>query len=79
MDKETCSQKPQNEVFIHGVFLEGAMWKKKALCDLSTGQMNQAMQVIHFQQTDKYIKKEENYLCPVYKTSDRAGVLSTTD
>lgn len=36
------------------------------------------MPTVYFQPTDKYEKLDENYACPVYKTSVRAGVLSTT-
>lgn len=36
------------------------------------------MPIISFMPVENYEKKEENYNCPVYKTSKRAGVLSTT-
>jgi len=36
------------------------------------------MPMIYFNPTEKYEVKAENYICPVYKTSVRAGVLSTT-
>ena len=36
-DKENCSQKPPDGALVYGLFLEGAMWKKKTLTDLSPG------------------------------------------
>lgn len=36
------------------------------------------MPPIHFIPEEKYTIPEENYVCPVYKTSNRVGVLSTT-
>jgi len=37
-----------------------------------------SMPVIHFNPTENYETKAQDYSCPVYKTSVRAGVLSTT-
>ena len=34
--------------------------------------------VIHFEPVENYNPPTENYECPLYKTSVRAGVLSTT-
>ena len=36
------------------------------------------MPVIHFLPSDEYETGPQEYTCPVYKTSVRAGVLSTT-
>jgi len=71
-------------VYIHGLFLEGGSWdnSKKVLCDPIKNQLHYSMPVVQFipikmsdkKNSDKY----EIYECPVYKTSIRAGVLSTT-
>jgi len=36
------------------------------------------MPVIYFIPTNAYTQKNEDYICPLYKTSLRAGTLSTT-
>ena len=36
------------------------------------------MPIIYFVPSEKTEKREDLYSCPVYKTSVRAGVLSTT-
>ena len=42
------------------------------------GEMFSEMPMIHFLPTKDHIPAKENYLCPVYKTTVRAGALSTT-
>lgn len=80
MDKETCLAKPSDGVYIYGLFLEGAQWdrKKKSVLDAFPNQTSCSMPIIHFNPSENYQEKPENYICPVYKTSVRAGVLSTT-
>lgn len=36
------------------------------------------MPVIHFLPFENHTRKQTDYQCPCYKTSNRAGVLSTT-
>ena len=36
------------------------------------------MPLIHFKPRDDYVRNEEEYACPCYKTGKRQGVLSTT-
>ena len=36
------------------------------------------MPVIHFNPTEDYVPEPSEYSCPIYKTSVRAGALSTT-
>ena len=40
--------------------------------------MYNLMPIIHFEPKENYQPNPEDYKCPVYKTSVRAGVLSTT-
>ena len=72
--------------------MENASWSstQKCLVESLLGEMNSQMPIIHFQPNyiapikDKkkksMIEEEDSdiYKCPVYKTNERAGVLSTT-
>eukprot|EP00828_Plagiopyla_frontata_P006295 TRINITY_DN1271_c0_g3_i1.p1 TRINITY_DN1271_c0_g3~~TRINITY_DN1271_c0_g3_i1.p1 ORF type:complete len:1785 (-),score=242.13 TRINITY_DN1271_c0_g3_i1:82-5436(-) len=80
IDVENIVAPPSEGVYIYGLFLEGAQWdrKKKSLINQNLGELYQQMPIIHFIPTDKQEIKETDYICPVYKTSVRAGVLSTT-
>lgn len=40
--------------------------------------MYSALPVIHFQPIKDYVEPAGQYSCPMYKTSQRAGILSTT-
>ena len=48
MEKENCSSRPVDGVYIYGLFLEGAMWKRRSIVDLPPGQMYMQMPVIYF-------------------------------
>uniref|UniRef100_A0A8C0JDY2 Dynein heavy chain n=1 Tax=Chelonoidis abingdonii TaxID=106734 RepID=A0A8C0JDY2_CHEAB len=51
--QDTSDSAPEDGVYIHGLFLDGAPKKSD-------------------------IKKSNAYICPLYKTSERKGILSTT-
>ena len=92
-DPEVISKAPNEGVYVYGLFIENAQWSpaKKSLVEAELGEMNCQMPIIHF--LPKYslagnekVKKGsvleadevEVYKCPVYKTNERAGILSTT-
>lgn len=79
-DQEAITLAPQDGVYIYGLFMDGARWDRdsRIIDDQYPGEMYCAMPVILFKPTDSYKKNEDDYSCPVYKTSVRAGVLSTT-
>ena len=75
---------PADGVYVYGVYLEGARWDEERgqLGESRRGELFSEMPVIHIQ--PKRVKDIEAgvtrvcYTCPVYKTSRRAGTLSTT-
>ena len=60
--------------------MDGARWDRLEHCidDQLPGEMYSSMPVILFKPIDNYVQNAEDYQCPIYKTSVRAGVLSTT-
>jgi dynein heavy chain len=73
---------PATGVYVHGLFLEGARWDTAAgvLAEPLKRQLHCEMPVIHLRpcETKKIPTNRLTYTAPVYKTSTRAGTLSTT-
>jgi dynein heavy chain len=71
---------PDDGIYVHGLWLDGARWDAAGgyLADAQPGVMYAPLPVIHFKPAAHYSPPEEQYQCPLYKTSVRAGVLSTT-
>ena len=73
---------PTDGVYVYGLYLEGARW------DYATHQLGEShrrqlfseMPVIHLlpKRAVDIDRSKQTYTCPVYKTSKRAGTLSTT-
>ena len=68
--------------YVHGLFLDGARWDKEGqvLAEPFKRQLNSVLPTIWFKpcQRSQVIRTGLVYPCPVYKTSLRFGVLSTT-
>jgi dynein heavy chain len=81
VDHETIKQKPEDGVYIRGLYLEGARWNpdKKSLDESRPKQLYTEMPVIHLD-PEQHRKDPGKgvYRCPVYKELSRRGVLSTT-
>uniref|UniRef100_A0A1B0G0Q9 Dynein heavy chain n=1 Tax=Glossina morsitans morsitans TaxID=37546 RepID=A0A1B0G0Q9_GLOMM len=72
---------PDDGVFVYGVFLEGARWDrvKNCLAESLPRELFDRMPVIWMKPCKRNDLKEKHvYPCPLYKTAERRGVLSTT-
>ena len=79
--KTDLTKPPEDGVYIYGLFLEGCRWddKKEALEESNPKVLFSQMRTIHLL-PKKIVEIDHGhfYRCPVYKTTRRAGTLSTT-
>ena len=80
MSKLTLRKKPKDGVYITGLFIEAATWdyEQKLLVENDIGVLTSLAPTIWLKPTTKDKEGRFPYNCPVYKTSDRRGELSTT-
>ncbi|XP_053596859.1 dynein axonemal heavy chain 6 [Microplitis demolitor] len=71
---------PNDGVLIHGLYFDAAKWdiNSMLLADASLGEMNPPLPVMHVIPVLTHPENDPRYVCPLYKTAIRAGVLSTT-
>lgn len=78
---ETMPVPPEDGIYCNGLFLEGARWhwEQNALAEQLPKILMYAMPVIFFRPL-RIVELFEGtrYKCPVYKTAERRGILSTT-
>ncbi|XP_062296546.1 dynein axonemal heavy chain 6 [Scomber scombrus] len=78
MDEEL----PETEdgVLVHGMFMDASRWDddNMAIEDALPRVMNAILPVVHFEPQQNYVPEPDLYHAPLYKTSARAGTLSTT-
>jgi len=80
-DWQTLNSGPSDGVFTYGLLLEGARWDMDSM-ELEESlpkvlfSLAPTMHWVPFRRAD--VPKYPKYDCPVYKTSDRRGVLATT-
>jgi len=71
---------PEEGILLHGLFLDGAAWdyQESVISDQEFGVMYVRAPVVNFVPWQDKQLNPDKYLCPLYKTSVRAGTLSTT-
>jgi dynein heavy chain len=71
---------PEDGVYVYGLFMDGARWswEDDGVTDPARGEMFSVIPPIWFLPKPDYETPEGSYSCPLYKTSVRAGTLSTT-
>ncbi len=71
---------PQDGLLIDGLWIDGARWnmEHRVLDDAKPGVMYSQLPVTEFTPVKEEAQPANQYSTPVYKTSERAGALSTT-
>jgi dynein heavy chain len=77
---EDVPEAPADGIYVSGLWIDGARWDGAAgvLDAAPPGVMHSPLPVVHFAPVQDYEPPGDDYQCPLYKTSSRAGVLSTT-
>ncbi|CEM09924.1 unnamed protein product [Vitrella brassicaformis CCMP3155] len=80
--KDVLKEKPEAGCYVYGLFMDGAQWDddKKVVGESSPKMLFSDMPMVWLKPIDAndQDKTANVYPCPVYKTSRRAGTLSTT-
>ncbi|EDV29711.1 uncharacterized protein TRIADDRAFT_18356 [Trichoplax adhaerens] len=71
---------PENGVLIHGLFMDACRWNDDSMMvsDSLPGEITSILPVLHLEPRKECIPDDNCSKFPLYKTSARAGVLSTT-
>ncbi|CAM9196262.1 unnamed protein product [Phaeothamnion confervicola] len=79
-DPSDVAAGPDDGVYCHGLWLESARWCPDAwqLRPSRPGEMHAPLPLLHFRPAVGHRTSPRDYVCPVYKTAERKGVLSTT-
>ena len=79
-DPALVGDAPEEGVLVHGLFVDGAVWNyEEGVIDVSPPmKLYTSLPVVHFLPEADRTRNETDYACPLYKTAERYGVLSTT-
>ena len=80
-EKGNYDVKPDDGCYAYGMSLEGARWDfdRMVLAESRAKQLYTPAPLLWLQPTEIAKKRQfPNYLCPIYRTSERRGVLATT-
>ncbi|XP_023289677.1 dynein heavy chain 6, axonemal [Orussus abietinus] len=71
---------PPDGILIHGLYIDSGRWDLQfmIIVDANKGEMYPPLPVMHVIPVLSLPENDPRYVCPLYKTSIRAGVLSTT-
>ncbi|XP_041838798.1 dynein heavy chain 6, axonemal [Melanotaenia boesemani] len=71
---------PEDGVLVHGMFMDASRWDdvNMVIDDALPRVMNSMLPVVHFEPKQNHVPDPDLYHAPLYKTSARAGTLSTT-
>jgi dynein heavy chain len=81
VDHTGIKEGPEDGVYVYGLFLEGCRWNRETgqLDDSTPKVLYDMLPVMELQPVEiAKAKVEPHYPCPVYKTTERKGVLATT-
>jgi dynein heavy chain len=79
-DKESIEEPSDDGCFIHGLYMEGCRWDMEGMIleDSAPAEMFSLAPVILFMPSANYQPEPDEYQMPLYKTTERYGVLTTT-
>eukprot|EP00106_Octopus_bimaculoides_P001455 XP_014768897.1 PREDICTED: dynein heavy chain 6, axonemal-like [Octopus bimaculoides] len=80
LDIDKDIEKIKDGVLVHGLFMDGFGWdiNNMILADSRPGEMTASLPMMHLEPSPNVVILESDYTSPLYKTAQRAGVLSTT-
>ncbi|KAF7660832.1 hypothetical protein LDENG_00274280 [Lucifuga dentata] len=80
LDMDDELPEPEDGVLVHGMFMDASRWDDVSMVieDALPREMNAMLPVVHFEPKQNYVPDPALYHAPLYKTSARAGTLSTT-
>lgn len=79
-EPDQVEERPAEGVLIYGLYMDGARYNRDGKCidDQHPDELYDKMPLIHFKPTKDYVPNPDEYSCPMYKTAERRGTLSTT-
>ena len=70
----------ENGMIVHGLFSDAFRFDVETMQMVSEHHrvINEAMPMLHMEPKMDFVPPKDDYMCPLYKTGARAGLLSTT-